>query len=301
MAKQPTASITTTPKGIMTALGAFVIWGGFPLYFKQLQQYNALEIIVHRIVWTCVCLLLFMLVARRFAWIQILRQQPKWLFMTMLSGFIITSNWLTYVWAVNANQILAASLGYFISPLVGVGLSMLVFHEKLRPLQWLAISIASLAVVIQVAMLGSLPWVSLVLALSFGVYGIMQRQTPLATVDALFLETMAVLPLCLIWLFQANVASSQLSFWWSDSIWFLMLAGPITLVPLLLFNKSTKMVAYNVLSFMNYLTPSFIFLLAIFYYHEPFNHQRLIVFVLIWLGLAVFSVDLWHHRPSKRM
>lgn len=300
MAKQPTVPITTTPKGIMTALGAFIIWGGFPLYFKQLQQYDAIEIIVHRIVWTCVCLLIFMLMTRRFSWVQILRQQPKWLLITVFSGFIITSNWLTYVWAVNANQILAASLGYFISPLVGVALSMLVFHERLRPLQWLAIAIASVAVMIQVAMLGSLPWVSLVLAASFGVYGIMQRKTPLAAVDALFLETIAILPVCLLWLLQADVASSQLSFWWSNDIGFLMLAGPITLVPLLLFNKSTKMVAYSVLSFMNYLSPSFIFLLAVFYYHEPFDHQRLIVFVLIWLGLVVFSVDLWRHRPSKK-
>ena len=297
--KKPVVAIKTTQRGIVTALIAFSIWGAFPLYFKQLAAYNATEIIGHRIVWTFLCLLVVLVATKRWQWIATLKQNPKWIALTFLSGLIIAINWLTYVWAVNNDQILEASLGYFIGPLVGVALSMILFKEQMRTLQWVAIGFALLSVVIQVVMLGNLPWVSLILAFSFSTYGTIQRQTPLTAVDAMFVETTMLLPLCLWWFWQADVASSQISFWVSSNIWLLMLAGPITLIPLLLFNKSTKMVAYSILSFMNYLTPTFIFFLAVFYYNEPFDLHRLIVFGLIWFGLLLFSIDLWRHRPSK--
>lgn len=299
--KKAPVVIETTKKGVLTALSAFLIWGMFPLYFKQLSSYDATEIIGHRIVWTFLCVSLFMLINRRWQWWQILKENPKWIAMTFGAGLIIATNWLTYVWAVNHDRILEASLGYFIGPLVGVGLSMLLFKERLRPLQWVAIGFAVSSVIIQIVMLGHMPWLSLILAFSFSIYGTIQRQTPLTAIDAMFVETALLLPLCIWWFMQADVASSQLSFWWSSNIWLLMLAGPVTLIPLLLFNKSTKMVAYSIISFMNYLTPTFIFFLAIFYYHEPFDLHRLAVFALIWVGLLLFSIDLWRHRPSKKL
>lgn len=299
--KKPAAPIKTTRRGIVTALIAFSIWGAFPLYFKQLSDYNATEIIGHRIVWTFACLLVVLVVTKRWQWIDTLKKNPRWIAYTFVSGIIIAIDWLTYVWAVNNNQILEASLGYFIGPLVGVGLSMLLFKERLRTLQWVAIGFALLSVVIQVVMLGSLPWVSLILAFSFSTYGTIQRQTPLTAVDAMFVETAMLLPIFIAWFWQSDVASSNISFWFTPSIWLLMLAGPITLIPLLMFNKSTKLVAYSILSFMNYLTPTFIFFLAVFYYNEPFDLHRLAVFGLIWLGLLLFSIDLWRHRPSKQL
>ena len=299
--KKPVAPIKTTRRGIITALIAFFIWGAFPLYFKQLSDYNATEIIGHRIVWTFTCLLIVLVVTKRWQWIDTLKKNPRWIAYSFISGIIIAINWLTYVWAVNHDQILEASLGYFIGPLVGVGLSMLLFKERLRTLQWVAIGFALLSVVIQVVMLGSLPWVSLILAFSFSTYGTIQRQTPLTAVDAMFVETAMLLPIFIAWFWQSDVASSNISFWFMPSIWLLMLAGPITLIPLLMFNKSTKLVAYSILSFMNYLTPTFIFFLAVFYYNEPFDLHRLAVFGLIWLGLLLFSIDLWRHRPSKQL
>ncbi|PNK59532.1 EamA family transporter RarD [Psychrobacter sp. FDAARGOS_221] len=298
-AKPKPAVIRTTNKGVLTALGAFLIWGSFPFYFKQLGEYNAIEIIGHRIVWTFVCLTIVLVIGKRWQWVTTLKNNPHLIWITFVSGLIIACNWLTYVWAVNANQVLEASLGYFISPLVGIMLSLVFLKERLRPLQWIAVAFALSSVLIQVVMLGKLPIVSLVLALSFSVYGVMQRRTPLQALDALFLETALLLPLCIWWFLQADVASANIEFWWSSEIWFLMLAGPITLVPLLLFNKSTKMVAYSILSFMNYLTPTMIFCLAVFYYHEPFDTKRLMIFGLIWIGLALFSIDLWQNRPSK--
>ena len=299
--KKPVAPIKTTRRGIITALIAFFIWGAFPLYFKQLSDYNATEIIGHRIVWTFTCLLIVLVVTKRWQWIDTLKKNPRWIAYSFISGIIIAINWLTYVWAVNHDQILEASLGYFIGPLVGVGLSMILFKERLRTLQWVAIGFALLSVVIQVVMIASLPWISLILAFSFSTYGTIQRQTPLTAVDAMFVETAMLLPIFLAWFWQSDVASSDIGFWFTPSIWLLMLAGPITLIPLLMFNKSTKLVAYSILSFMNYLTPTFIFFLAVFYYNELFDLHRLAVFGLIWLGLLLFSIDLWRHRPSKQL
>ncbi len=303
--KTPVIKVTNTPiettsQGVLTALSAFIIWGTFPLYFKQLAQYDPIEVIVHRIVWTFMFLLLFVVITKRFDWVRQFRDNPKLIVITFISGAIITTNWLTYVWAVNHNLLLEASLGYFMSPLVGVALSLIVLQERLRKLQWVAILVASIAVATQLVVLGKLPWVSLILALSFGIYGIMQRKTPLMTVDSLFVETALVLPFALLWLSQVEVASSHIELWLSPQVGLLMLAGPITLIPLLLFNKSTKMVAYSILSFMNYITPSLVFLLAVFYYHEPFDNQKLLVFMMIWTGLVIFSIDLWQNRPSKR-
>lgn len=291
-------TVTTTPKGLLTALSAFLIWGCFPLYFKELIEYDAIEIIIHRVVWTFVILLGITIITRRFRWIDQIKKQPKWLFLTFLASILIATNWLVYVWAVTHDQVLEASLGYFIHPLVGVLFSMLIFKEKLRLMQKLAVLLAATAVGIQIVWMGGLPWVSMLLPLSWGLYGVIQRQTPFDALDGLFLETALLAPVSLIWLQFSHVASSSMAFWVSSEIWLLMLAGPVTLVPLLLYNISTKLVQFNTLSFLNYLTPSLIFLLAIFYYHEPFDTKRLLVFVLIWVGLLMFSVDMFKHKKG---
>lgn len=295
---QPTKTVKTTTQGIITALAAFLLWGNFPLYFKELSHYDAIEVIVHRVVWTFVLLLIVLTLSRRTAWLGVIRHQPKWLGITFIAALLIGTNWLTYVWAVTHDQVLEASLGYFINPLMGVALSLVFLKEKLRPLQKIAVLLATIAVGIQVLWLGGLPWVSLLLALSFSVYGIIQRQTPFDAIDGLFLETALLLPLCLLWLSQAGVASSSLDLWLSTDIWLLMLSGPITLIPLLLYNKSTKMVSFTLLSFMGYLTPSIVFLLAVFLYKEPFSVQNIVVFGLIWSALAIFSADLLQRKSN---
>lgn len=291
-------SIVTTSKGVVTALAAFLIWGFFPLYFKLLKDYDAVEIIGHRIIWTFVAILAIMTVTRRWQWLTTIRQNPKLILYTAVSGAIISVNWLVYVWAVNHDRILEASLGYYIGPLVGVLLSLVVLKERLRPMQWLAVVLAAVGVIIQLVLLGKLPWVSLVLASSFSVYGLMHRRTPLDALSAMFIETILLVPVFMVWFAKHDVASSQLTFWFSTDIWLLMLAGPITLIPLLMFNKATKMVTYSLLSFMNYITPSLIFLLAIFLYHEPFNITKLVTFAFIWAGLVFFSYDLIRHRKQ---
>lgn len=243
-------------------------------------------------------ILAIMTVTRRWQWLMTIRQNPKLILYTAVSGAIISVNWLVYVWAVNHDRILEASLGYYIGPLVGVLLSLVVLKERLRPMQWLAVVLAAVGVIIQLVLLGKLPWVSLVLASSFSVYGLMHRRTPLDALSAMFIETILLVPVFMVWFAKHDVASSQLTFWFSTDIWLLMLAGPITLIPLLMFNKATKMVTYSLLSFMNYITPSLIFLLAIFLYHEPFNITKLVTFAFIWAGLVFFSYDLIRHRKQ---
>ena len=288
-------SVKTTPNGLICALTAFLIWGIFPLYFKELSDYSASEVIVHRIIWTFVVLLFVMIVGRRTQWLAMMRQHPRWLAFAFLASLLIASNWLIYVWAVAHNQILEASLGYFINPLFGVLLSVILFGERLRMFQKIAVALATAAILIQILWLGGLSWISLLLPLSFGIYGVIQRQTPFNAIDGLFLETLLLVPLCLGWLLTTDVKSSHLDFWFSYDIWLLTLAGPITLIPLLLYNQATRWVAFNTLSFLNYLTPSIVFLLAIFYYHEGFDIKKLL-FSLIWLGLIIYSIDLIKHK-----
>lgn len=205
-------TVTTTPKGLLTVLSAFLIWGCFPLYFKELIEYDAIEIIVHRVVWTFVILLEITIITRRFRWIDQIKKQPKWLFLTFLASVLIATNWLVYVWAVTHDQVLEASLGYFIHPLVGVLFSMLIFKEKLRLMQKLAVLLAAAAVGIQIVWMGGLPWVSMLLPLSWGLYGVIQRQTPFDALDGLFLETALLVPISLIWLQFSHVASSSMAF-----------------------------------------------------------------------------------------
>ncbi len=288
-------------KGIILGLIAYTIWSLFPFYFKQLSDYNAIEIIGHRLIWTFVILFLFLIIKNHWQAITIIKNQPKIIIWTFISGLLIATNWLTYVWAVNNDKIIDASLGYFISPLMGVALSFFILKERLRPLQIIAITLASIAVGIQVIMLGFLPIVSLLLALSFAFYGLMQKRTPLDSISALFLETAMLVPFCVIWFMTHDVASSQLSFWVSSDIWLLMIAGPVTLIPLLLYNKSTKLVNFNTLSFMQYITPTSVFIIAVFYYHEPIDLKRLMIFAMIWLGLLIFSIDMIKNRNKPNV
>ncbi len=285
--------IPPNAKGISAALGAFLMWGLFPLYFKQLSHINPFEVIAHRAVWTCLLLALIIVVMRRTGRLKMIIEQPKWLALTFLAALLIGSNWLVYVWAVVNDHVLQASLGYFINPLVSVMLSVLFLGERLRKLQIASVILAALAVAMQLIWLGSIPWISLVLATTFGFYGLMQRKTPFDAIDGLFIETLLLLPIGVIWLMQAdNAVSNHLDFWLSSDLWLLMLAGPVTLVPLLLYNISTKLNSFALLGFVGYLSPTLVFLLAVLVYKEPFTMQNLWVFALIWLALVIFTIDL---------
>jgi chloramphenicol-sensitive protein RarD len=287
-------AIANPRRGYILGLSAYIIWGLFPLYFKAIQSVPAVEIIVHRALWSAVFGALLLLVWKHPGWLRELLNNPKRFAVLALSGLLIASNWLVYVWAVNDGRMLEASLGYYINPLVNVLLGMLILGERLRRLQWLAVALATLGVLQQLWQAGSIPWVSLVLALTFSFYGLIRKQAPVAALPGLVVETWLLLPLAIGWLLLNPVAmSTQADFWSTPEALWLIAAGPITLVPLVCFNAAARHLPYTTLGFLQYLAPTLVLLQAIFLFGEHFDPSKLLAFICIWAGLTIYSVDAW--------
>ena len=280
-------------RGYLLGLAAYIIWGLFPLYFKAIQSVPAAEIIVHRVLWSAVIGALLLMVWKHPGWWQALRDHPRRLAILALSGTLIAGNWLTYVWAVNNGRMLEASLGYYINPLVNVLLGMLLLGERLRRLQWVAVLLAALGVAQQVWQVGSLPWVSLTLALTFGFYGLIRKKAPVAALPGLVVETWMLVPLALGWLLLNPTASTaQPAFYTSSEALWLIAAGPVTLVPLVCFNAAARHLPYTTLGFLQYLAPTLVLLQAVLLFDEHLSSSTLLAFMFIWAGLAVYTVDI---------
>ncbi len=284
----------TERDGIAAALSAYTLWGLVPVFFKQLATVPALEIIAHRVLWSLLLLGGVLAVRGRLgaAWTAALN--PRILARVALASTLIVINWLTFVWAVNVNRVLETSLGYFITPLVSVVLAVLVLGERLRSRQWAAVALAVCGVALEGWRIGGLPWVSLVLAGSFGLYGLLRKQLPLDAANGLLLETACAAPvaaLYLLWLGSARQFGTTMTI---DAL--LIASGAVTAVPLLLFAVGARRLPLVTLGFLQYIAPSLTFLLAIFYYDEPMNLPRLLAFAAIWAGLALYSTDLLLHR-----
>jgi chloramphenicol-sensitive protein RarD len=281
-------------RGYILGLIAYITWGLFPLYFKAIAAVPSIEIIVHRVLWSALCGSLLLLVWKHPGWWRELRDNPRRLAILALSGSLIAANWLTYVWAVNNGRMVEASLGYYINPLVNVLLGMLLLGERLRPLQWLAVGLAAVGVAQQVWQVGSLPWVSLVLALTFGFYGLIRKQAPVAALPGLVVETWLLVPLAIGWLLLNPMAvSAQASFWTTSQAWWLAAAGPITVMPLICFNAAARHLPYTTLGFLQYIAPTLVLSLAVLVYGEHLAASTLLAFAFIWAGLVVYSVDIW--------
>lgn len=287
---------TANPRqGYALGLTAYVIWGLFPIYFKLLERIPALEIITHRAIWSALFGALLLLVWKHPGWWRELRENPKRIAVLTASGLLIASNWLVYVWAVNNGHMIEASLGYYINPLINVLLGLVILRERLRPLQWVAVGLAALGVAQQLWQLGSLPWVSLVLALTFGFYGLIRKQAPVAALPGLVVETWILLPLALGWLLLfADGPSTHADFWTTREALWLIAAGPVTLVPLVCFNAAARHLPYATLGFLQYLAPTLVLLQAVFLFGEHLDSTRLVSFGCIWLALVVYSVDIWY-------
>lgn len=288
------------PTGPLAAATAYVLWGLFPLYIKQLPQVPALEIVLHRSGWALVFVLALLAALRRFAWLPGVLRQPRTLGLFTLSALLLTANWLLYVWAINAGRVLDASLGYFINPLVNVLLGCAVLHERPRPLQWVAVALAGAGVVWLALGAGHLPWVSLLLALSFAFYGLLRKTATLGALEGLALETLLLAPLsfgAMVWLAargQAHFGHDGLA----TDLW-LLAGGPFTAVPLLLFAFGARRVTLATLGLLQYLGPSIQFVLGVYLYREPFDGDRGLGFALIWAALALYSAESW--RTLRRL
>ncbi|MDE1167010.1 MAG: EamA family transporter RarD [Pseudomonas sp.] len=288
-------------RGYILGLTAYICWGLFPLYFKAIQAVPAVEIIVSRVLWSAFFGSLLLVVWKHPNWWRELRDNPSRLAILAGSGLLIAANWLIYVWAVNNGRMLEASLGYYINPLVNVLLGMLLLGERLRRMQWVAVALAVIGVAQQIWHVGSLPWISLALALTFGFYGLIRKQAPVKALPGLVVETWMLVPVAIVWLaLNTEAQSAQPEFWSSAQGLLLMLAGPITLVPLVSFNAAARHLPYTTLGFLQYLAPTLVLLLAVTLYGEHLTASNLTAFLFIWAGLAVYSVDAWLSLRSKR-
>jgi chloramphenicol-sensitive protein RarD len=275
--------------GAVYASGAFFLWGAAPLYFRLLRGVAALEIIAHRVLWSMLFLLLLVPLTGRFSAVKAVLRQRRTLAMLAISGALVTSNWLTFVWAVNAGRVLETSLGYFITPQINVLLGFLFLGERLRRTQWLAVALAMAGVVNQIVMLGQLPWVSLVLALTFGCYGLFRKQIPVDPLTGLLIETGIGAPVAAAYLLHL-ARHQSLAFlhrgWLTDGL--LLLLGLVTAVPLLMFAAGARRLPLATVGFLQYLAPTMTFVLAVFVFGEPLGAARITTFALIWAGIAVY-------------
>jgi len=282
----------TIKTGILYALGAYVLWGIIPVYFKQLGSVSPMEVLTHRVIWSVLVLFLLLMFTGGLSRLKTILQQPKVLAALFVTAAIISLNWLIFIWAVSENRILETSLGYFINPLVSIFMGMIFLSERLRPAQWLAISLAGAGVAYQLILHGSLPWVALVLAFSFGFYGLLRKQIPVDAISGLFIETLMMLPAALaylLWLAQSGTLIFAHQSLQIDLL--LMAAGLITSIPLLFFAGAARRLSLTLIGFIQYIAPSITFILAVFVYGESLDNGKLTTFALIWLALIVFSLE----------
>ena len=279
-------------QGVLYALGAYTLWGLAPIYFKSLSAVPAAEILTHRMIWSCALLMVLVLLGRQWHKVQAVLRQPKVLLTLAFTSVTVGGNWLLFIWAINNGHMLDASLGYYINPLFNVLLGMLFLSEKLRRLQWWAVGLAVIGVAVQLIAFGSLPWIALVLASSFAIYGLIRKKLALDALTGLLIETMIMLPPAAIYLWGfADSPTSHLT----QNDWHLNLlliaAGVVTTAPLLCFTAAATRLKLSTLGFFQYIGPSLMFILAVTLYGEALALDKMITFGCIWSALVLFSLD----------
>ena len=281
--------------GVLSALGAYLLWGILPVYWKQLAEVPAYEILAHRVIWSFVFMFAIILVTRSLRQflaetVQIGRN-PRKLAGLIVASLLISVNWLIYIWAVNENRVVEASLGYYINPLVSVLLGIVVLKEKLSLWQTVSFGLAAVGVIIMTVNFGALPWVSLSLAITFAFYGMCKKILGISAVTSTTLETLIVSPVAAGYLLLlAGQGQGAFSFNSQAATWLLAGAGAVTATPLLLFASGANRLPLSLLGFTQYLSPTISLALGVLLYHEPFTHIHMIAFSFIWLALAVFSL-----------
>lgn len=286
-------------KGLGYALSAFLLWGLAPVYFKLVASVSAFEVLAHRVVWSVV--ILAVVVQFQGGWQALRALDRNTLKQLFFSSIFVSLNWLVFIWAVGQGRVLETSLGYFINPLITVLFGVVFLNETLRKWQVLAICLAFLGVSNQVVQLGYLPWVALALALSFASYGLMRKSIDIQPVQGLFVETLLLLPAALFYLawlgYRDELVFGSLS---TSMDGILIASGFMTTIPLLFFAAGARRLSLTVIGIVQYITPSITFFLAVFLYSESFSLAQLVSFVLIWLGLLVFTLEgVWVRRMAR--
>ncbi|MER8035607.1 EamA family transporter RarD [Streptomyces hydrogenans] len=278
--------------GLLYGVAAYAIWGLVPLYWPLLKPASAGEILAHRMVWSFVFVGLALLALRRWGWVRELLANPRKLGLLTLAATVITVNWGLYIWSVNNGHVVEASLGYFINPLMTIALGVLVLKERLRPAQWAAVGIGFAAVLVLAVGYGRPPWISLTLAVSFAVYGLVKKQVNLGGLESLAAET-AVLFLPALGYLLLLGSRSELAFGTEGAGHMALLAstGVVTAIPLVCFGAAAIRVPLSTLGLLQYLAPTFQFLLGVAYFHEAMPPERWAGFSLVWLALTLLTWD----------
>lgn len=288
-------------EGLALGIGATCIWGVFPLTFKLVAHIPSLEVLAHRSAWSLVFVTLFMVAMGRGREIASRAfYAPRTLMVMALSGLAVAVNWGVFIWAVANDLVLQSSLGYYISPLMSVLLGVTVLREKLTTGKWLAIALAACGVGVLVFNLGLIPWVSIGLAVSWSIYGLVRKMAPVGSLPGLYLETLLLLPLALAYIAWLAGQDSQAAFvnGWSNAL-LLVGTGLLTAIPLLLYARAARILRLSTLGVLMYIVPTAQFSLAVFVFHEPFGLSHLMAFSLIWLGLAVYGWTSTRQRRSS--
>ena len=279
-------------KGVLYGIGAYLLWGLFPIYWKWLESVPAIQLISHRIIWSFVLLAIIVFVTRQWKAFRSAVLSPKVIFIYLASAIFLSINWLTYVWAINSGYVVESSLGYFINPLLSVLLGVLFLREKLRAWQWVPIGLAAVGVTYVAISYGQFPWIALTLACSFAVYGLIKKTAPLGSLYGLTLETgLLFVPAVAFLLIMEG--QGQGAFLHSGSVKDLLMAGAgvVTTIPLLMFASAAQRIPLSMVGVLQYITPTMQFLLGVLVYHEPFNQSHLIGFCIVWLALIIFWAE----------
>jgi chloramphenicol-sensitive protein RarD len=279
-------------KGIWNGLGAYVLWGFFPIYWKLLYEVPALQVIGHRIGWSFILLVAVLLLTRQWDNFRSAVLAPKVIGIYAIAGVLLSINWLIYVWGVNSGFIVETSLGYFINPLVSVLLGVIFLRERLRAMQWLAVGLAAAGVIYFTLTYGRLPWIALSLAFSFGIYGFVKKLAPLGSLYGLTLETALVFPAAFLYLMFVQSTGTGAFLHHGALIDILLIGtGAVTSIPLLMFASAARLIPLTMIGILQYIAPTLQFLIGVFLYHEPFDQSRLIGFSMVWLALIIFWVE----------
>lgn len=277
-------------RGALLGLAAYVIWGMFPLYWPLLEPGGALEILAHRVVWSLAFVVLVLVATRR--GLRDLPRDRRGLGLLAIAAALIGVNWGVFIWAVNHGHVIESSLGYFVNPLVSVALGVLVLEERLRRVQWSAVAIASIGVVVLAVDAGGFPWIALTLAFSFGTYGLVKKVVGVGPIEGLVVEAAALVPLAFAYLGWLTAAGrSSFTSHGADHTLLLMSGGAVTAIPLLLFAAAAAAAPLSQLGVLFYVNPMMQFLIGVFVRHESLGTGRLVGFVLVWIALIVFTAD----------
>lgn len=276
----------STQKGFILALATFIMWGIFPIFFKFIENVAATEVLAHRIIWSALILLFVLIITKKLANVKRIIKIKKVTLTLAITGALIASNWGIFIYAINQNEILATSLGYFINPLFSILLGAIILKEELNSALKLSIFIVFIAIGIQIYALGKLPIISIMLPLSFALYGLLRKRLGVRTFEGLFIETMILAPFALLYLIYLTINNSG-EFGMNFNGIMLFLSGFVTILPLLTFNASTKYLKLSTIGFLQYISPTLSMIIAVFIYNEVLDFYKIISFALIWISLAI--------------